>query len=64
MAWEPQLTEEVVFLARLLLAQSAIKDCDCDCHCNCLVIEKVEMTVHKTVITTRNKAYELHCWRV
>lgn len=58
--FEPKLTDEMVFVAKLMLSQAKIKDCDCDTPCNCLVIQKVLMDVDSTVIKTKNKTYLLN----
>lgn len=58
--FQPKLTDEMVFVAKLMLSQAKVQDCDCNVPCNCLVILDVLMDTDSTVIKTKNKIYILN----
>lgn len=57
--WNPKLTNEIVFLAKLLLVQSGTTWCDCDTECSCLSIEDIGVDINCIRIKTKDNLYFL-----
>ncbi len=59
--FKPKLTEDIVYICKLLLAQSNNYDCDCQESCSCLEIVSLEIDIQNIVIKTKNTVYKTYC---
>lgn len=55
------LTDDIVYMCKLLLAQSNNYDCDCQESCSCLEIISLEIDMQNIIIKTKNAVYKIYC---